>query len=116
MSYHEALTAAGAKILAFDKFGSYQGDWIAKVEYDGDVFWLRDYYGSCSGCDAFERDVGYRWNEPEEIYAKRVAEFGRGYLEPSERLTYDEVHKIASEHTAWDSNAEEMVKFVESHR
>lgn len=121
--YQEALEAAGAKVLAFDKFGSYQGDWIAKVEYDGQTFWVHDYYGSCSGCDAFEGDLGYYWEgsqyndyDSREAYDRAVAEFGKQYLEPSERMTYDEIHKYASQHKSWDSDAEDMIKFVEAHK
>lgn len=33
MSYENALKAAGAEILEFGQFGSYQGDWWAKVRY-----------------------------------------------------------------------------------
>ena len=50
MSYCQALEAAGAKILQFKSFGSYQGDWWAKVEYNGEIGWVAGSYGSCSGC------------------------------------------------------------------
>jgi len=32
-SYKESLEAAGAEVLAFESFGSYQGDWVALVWY-----------------------------------------------------------------------------------
>lgn len=111
MSYKKALEAAGAEVLAFETFGSYQGDWFAKVRYEGEVFWLRDYYGSCSGCDAFEADVGYSWGIPEEEYNAKVAEFGKRYLEPSERLTFEQALEIAGKDN-WDNTSEDMVKFV----
>jgi hypothetical protein len=116
MSYREALEAAGAEVLAFKEFGSYQGDWIAKVSYEGDTFFIRDYYGSCSGCDAFEAEVGYDFNPDRTEYTQRVAAFGKEYLEPSARLTYEQVLAKASENISWDSDAEDMVKFVESIR
>lgn len=46
MSYREALEVAGATVVAFEEFGSYQGDWIAKVEYKGNIGWIKDYFGS----------------------------------------------------------------------
>jgi len=36
MSYDEALKAAGAEVLLYESFGSYQGDWWAKVVKRGD--------------------------------------------------------------------------------
>lgn len=117
-SYREALEAAGAEILAFKEFGSYQGDWLAKVRYGGDTFWLRDYYGSCSGCDAFEADVGWSpWGDDEAEkaeYDAKVKAFGARYLEPQERLTFDQALKKAGENVEWDSDAEEMVAFVKA--
>ena len=35
MSYQMALEMAGATVLEYKEFGSYQGDWFAKVEYQG---------------------------------------------------------------------------------
>lgn len=35
MSYKKCLEIAGAKVIAYEEFGSYQGDWIAVVEYKG---------------------------------------------------------------------------------
>jgi len=59
MGYTEALKAAGAKVLLHKTVGSYQGEWVAVVEKDGEVKALHAYYGSCSGCDAFEAEFGY---------------------------------------------------------
>lgn len=58
MSYEEALQAAGAEVLEFEQFGSYQGDWWAKVRYKDELGWVQGSYGSCSGCDAFESEFG----------------------------------------------------------
>jgi hypothetical protein len=51
--YKLALELAGAEVLKYAEFGSYQGDWLAKVRYEGKEGWVNDYFGSCSGCDAF---------------------------------------------------------------
>ena len=63
--YGLLLERAGATVLAFKAFGSYQGDWFAKVEWmrPGDftpqVLWVTGAFGSCSHCDAFEAEFGY---------------------------------------------------------
>ena len=130
MGYSSALEAAGCTILAFEKFGSYQGDWWAKVQYDGAQGWIHGSYGSCSGCDAFEAEFGWGGSEKcpehefhygkEEIqcvdcriardkYLMRLADFGRGYLPP---MTQEEAEKAAAQNIEWDSEVEEMVAFV----
>ena len=119
--YSDALRAAGCEIIGYQEFGSYSGDWFAKVRYDGEVFWLHDYYGSCSVCDALQADMGYEpWNDdaPEEWadYNKRLAEWGARYLEPQERLTYEQALKVASENIDWDADAQDMVNWLQFHR
>lgn len=52
-SYEETLELAGATVHIFQEFGSYQGDWWARVTYNGVTGWVTGSYGSCSGCDAF---------------------------------------------------------------
>jgi len=59
MSYQEAIEKAGAKIHAFHSFGSYQGDWWAKVTFKKITGWVHGYHGSCSVCDAFEKEFNY---------------------------------------------------------
>lgn len=110
--YDGALRAAGATVLAYKEFGSYQGDWLAKVEYAGETFWLRDYFGSCSGCDEIEAEMNYRWDEGSPEYRAKLAEIGKRHLEPQERLTFDEAVAKAAENVEWDSEAEAMVAFV----
>lgn len=105
-TYKTALEKAGAEVLAYAEFGSYQGDWVAKVRYQDRVFWIRDYYGSCTGCDALQADMGY-----EDPTDEALAAFGKRYLE-EEPLSYEQVLEKASENVSWDSDAEEMVAFV----
>lgn len=78
MSYQSALEAAGAEVIQFEYFGSYQGDWLALVRVDGALGVVEGWYGSCSYCDAFESEFGY--SESGEDYQERLADFGRGYL------------------------------------
>src|SRR5574340_1404036 len=93
MSYQEAMEAAGAEVVAFEQFGSYQGAWRAKVRYKGETGWVQGSYGSCSGCDAFEAEFGWYEDACDEhhrhqtdcaacqeaaaSYRQRLAEFGR---------------------------------------
>ena len=109
--YAKALEAAGAKVLAFKEFGSYQGDWWAKVILAGETKWITGYYGSCSGCDAFQSEFG--WNEEEEdpaAYAEKIKRFGQNYVEQA--MSYSDAIKKACEHIEWDSDADEMVKWI----
>ena len=130
MSYQAAMEAAGAKVLAFESFGSYQGEWFALVEVGGKRGWVSGSYGSCSGCDAFEAEVGDldEWcdehaykavggcrdcaNAIEQAQVK-LAEFGRGYLD--RLLTQEEAEKDASANLEWDMDAEPMLAFVKAH-
>lgn len=109
MSYGEAMEAAGAKVISMQHFGSYQGDWWALVEHNGQCGWVNGSYGSCSGCDAFEAEFGWAYeNEPN--YQERLAEFGRSYL--NHIMTTEEALKQASTEASWDSEADAMVQFI----
>lgn len=134
MSYAQAMEAAGATVLAFEQFGCYQGDWFALVDYNGERGWVQGGYGSCSGCDAFEAEFG--WYEDRckdhtysgtdaEIaacsacaaaqadYARRLADFGRTYLDGL--LTQEQAEAHASQNLDWDSDAPAMVEWVKKH-
>ena len=130
MGYTEAMEAAGATILNYEEFGSYQGDWWAKVSYEGRVFWVHGSFGSCSGCDAFQAEFGYGHDEecsehryeyppPENCpncdqskaaYQIKLAEFGKSYLFSD--LTQEEAEKEANPYD-WDSDGKEALKFVQ---
>lgn len=111
-NYKWALEVAGATVLAFSDFGSYQGDWLAKVEWDGKTGWIKDYYGSCSGCDAFQAELNRDW---EKGYKKQeVIDFGRRYFH--EIKTYEEVLEDVSRNIEWDMGADDMVKFMEAYK
>lgn len=128
MSYREALEATGATVHAFDEFGSYQGDWWAKVTHEGSTFWVNGSFGSCSGCDAFEAEFGYNsYEECEDhynakdnctactlakaAYKAKLAEFGKGYL-VSGHMTQDEALDSAKRNSDWDGEATKMVEFI----
>ena len=135
MSYKKCLELAGAKVYEFDNFGSYQGDWWAKVEYQGKIGWIHGWFGSCSGCDAFQAEFGYGSHEHEdddyityydfpEKYKedcpycqdlnKRMIEFGEKYLD--DLYTQEEAENKASENLDWDGNAQEMLDFIKNNK
>lgn len=127
-SYSGALEAAGAKVLAYSEFGSYQGDWFALVEYQGQTGWVLGSYGSCSGCDAFQaefevyskslyrmefdeetRQWDYIWS-PEGI--ERLKVFGESYLR--DLRSNEEILDYAKEHLSWDMEGDKVVKWLEA--
>lgn len=54
-----ALEAAGARVLAFRHWGTFDGDWWALVEVDGgERAWVNGWAGSCASCDPYETECG----------------------------------------------------------
>lgn len=109
-SYQGALEAAGAKVLQFESFGSYQGEWWAKVEYQGKTGWINGGYGSCSGCDSFQGEFGY---SDMETTTDRLKQFGMDYLDGL--MSDAAALRSASEHLEWDLDAQPMVDFIKQH-
>ena len=107
MSYKSALVAAGAEVLEFGQFGSYSGQWFAKVRYNGETGWIQDWFGSCSYCDAFEADVGYDYDDEE--YNKKLAEFGKRYLG---QILPAEHYLPELDHNDWDSDATDAAAWI----
>lgn len=131
MGYSESLQAAGAEVLLEQHFGSYQGDWFALVNYNGEKQWVHGSYGSCSGCDAFLAEFDFdgddngceehRYEKQDECigckekssdYQRRLAIFGKSYL--NNTLTQAEAEKLAAENWDWDSEAQEMLDFLKA--
>ena len=127
MSYEMSMELAGAKVLKFREFGSYQGDWWALVVYRGKTGWVTGAYGSCSGCDSFQSEFDTAHDHGEDFWyldgynfldgcetcndlKKRIADFGREYLDNI--LTTEEAIIEASENIGWDVEADEMLKFI----
>lgn len=113
MGYEQALEAAGATVLASKYFGSYQGDWYAKVEYQGEILLISGAFGSCSYCDAFQGEFEGCYQREDIGYQERLALFGQSYLDdprnPEEELSH------AKETCEWDMEAGEMVEWLEEH-
>lgn len=120
MSYTSALQAAGAEVLHYSTFGSYQGDWYAFVRHEGKTGWIHGYFGSCSHCDAFEGEFGYDaseiWDDdkneyvPNPDYPARLAAFGKRYLGELQS-TQAIVNNIVPD-IEWDLDAEEALKWI----
>lgn len=130
MGYRETLEAAGAEVLEFEEFGSYQGDWWAKVFYQGESGWVQGSYGSCRGCDAFEAEFGWAdadcaahryahekecpaCQEAQQKYNERLADFGRGYLDGL--LTQEMAEAEAARSSDWDIDAQKMLDWLKTH-
>lgn len=112
MSYQEALEAAGAVVHDFQEFGSFQGDWLAKVTYNGTTGFVAGYYGSCSGCDAFEGEFGYV-PTTDAAYQERLAAFGREYLDG-----LGDGAALVARFTAdlsWDGDASSVIEWLREH-
>lgn len=133
MGYQAAMEAAGAVVHEFEQFGSYQGAWWAKVTYNGETGWVSGYYGSCSGCDAFQGEFGFisdrcnehEWDdeqneECEECkksaleYNQRLATFGKEYLD--QIIDSEQAITEAKRNIEWDLEAVNMVKWLEEHK
>jgi len=110
MSYREALEATGAKVWAFQEFGSYQGEWLALVEYKNIFGWIKGSYGSCSGCDAFEAEFGYGTNGDPD-YKERLIRFGEEYIK--QMVSQGEIEEDLKKDIHWDHEKEYMLKFVQ---
>jgi len=111
MGYEQALKAAGAEVYILEHFGSYQGEWLALVEFNGNAGWVEGSYGSCSGCDSFESEFDYRDDEKED-YKDRLAEFGMRYLDTIYKTP--EILPKYIKQAEWDLDAEEIVKFLQN--
>lgn len=46
LNYQGALEVAGAMVLAYESFGSYQGDWWVLVKFRGKTGWIQGSFGS----------------------------------------------------------------------
>lgn len=69
--YDDVARLRGQRPLLYQQFGSYQGEWLC-FAVDADNYYLyKDWFGSCSGCDALQTA---HFDTPE-----KVQEFIDGY-------------------------------------
>jgi hypothetical protein len=62
-------------VIYYQEFGSYQGEWLLVSKGHDNYFIYKGSFGSCSGCDSFEAEFGYR----EGITVERAKNFADGY-------------------------------------
>lgn len=117
--YKDCLELAGAKVHSFKCFGSSQGDWLAKITYNGQDGIVHGYYGSCSGCDEIESTLEYVWDDGSEDSKERITrntekatELGRKYLNDFQDIA--KLRESFEKQSEWDSDAREMIDFIDS--
>jgi hypothetical protein len=92
-NYDDAFAAVpGCRVLWYKTYGDYgSGEFLAKIEYKGEILYIHDWFGSCSGCDSFMAEF-------EDIYPdipgylEKLAEFGKPYVEsalPLEQMLFE---------------------------
>ena len=137
-SYEGAMEAAGATVHTFEQFGSYQGEWFAKVTYNDITGWVSGSFGSCSGCDSKPNSMTTNRKTPSRrggvpggeakaraerreqygaavvAFKERYADFGRGYLDNI--LTQEQAEEQASKNLEWDSQAQGMLDYLVAQR
>jgi hypothetical protein len=132
MSYEFVLKFAGAKVIDYKEFGSYQGNWIAVIKKGKSYCFVIDYFGSCSGCDAFQSEFGgtvhfqndvhhnifdekfYEDCEKCQEIKQNLIKFGKNYLLGA--MNYERALKKVSENSSWDYEAQEMIDFVNKYK
>lgn len=123
MDYKDLLVLAGATVKKFKRFGSYQGDWYALVDFRGRTGWVRGSYGSCSGCDAIKAEFEFHGEDYHAPFDKKDCEvcktqevrakgLGEEYLD--DIMTQEQAEILASENIEWDTD--EPLIFVKKHR
>ena len=110
MSYEQSLVAAGARVIAFEQFGDWQGSWLALVEYQGQRGWVQGSYGSCDVCDAFQAEFDWDSDFACEDVQQQLSQFGRGYLDDLQ--TTEQVLRRYDEDASWDSESEDAAFWV----
>lgn len=109
MSYMKCITEAGAEVLDYKYFGSYQGTILAFVKEDGKTKWLDIGYGSCSACDGLQAfEERFDWDE--KIPAEEYARFGRDLLECT--FQSQQLIERLEKQAEWDYEAQEMIDFI----
>ena len=110
MSYQQALEAAGARVIAFQDFGDWQGSWVALVEYQGQRGWVQGAFGSCSMCDAFQEQFDWDSDFTCQDVQEQLAQFGRTYLDDLQ--TTEQVLCHYDPHADWDEESEAAAFWV----
>ena len=113
MSYKSSLEAAGATVLHYKEFGTYQGDWFAVVSYKNVKGLVHGAFGSCTGCDAFKAEMEdfYYSDLPENRQAKLEA-LGQRYLKLT--ISIEEAMAYVQRSVSWDLGAKDMSEWIKN--
>ena len=111
--YRDAIEAAGFKVISYRSFGDYSGEFSAFVEdIDGSLGFITDSYGSCGGCDDYEREMeAYRKQQMTEEAAN--AAYGVRYRGAT--ITYEAMISRAKKYDADLVSDDKMLEWVMSH-
>ena len=108
--YQRALEAAGARVLAFEHFGDWQGSWIALVEYQGQRGWVQGSFGSCDYCDAFQSQFSWDSDFTCQDVQEQLAQFGRTYLDDLQ--TTEQILRQYDADADWDEESEAVAFWI----
>ncbi len=74
--YEIIAWANDQRVLIYQEFGSYQGEWVLLALDDDKYSIYKGSYGSCSGCDSYEAEFDY---SQEDITKDRAGKFAHDY-------------------------------------
>ena len=115
MGYARALEAAGFTVHEYKSFGCYQGTWVAIVSKDdGPREVVRDHFGSCTLCDAFQSDMGFS-DEGDDDYDARLKAFGERYTALPLVVEYMNLARRADEDGYINDDDGEALAFIAEH-
>ncbi len=111
-SYVDALERAGATVTDSEYFGSYQGEWFARV---GDTV-VTGSFGSCSGCDWIEAELGYGYGPEYDAHEEAVlTRIGSELLEGAITIGSPEWDKLTADQersAEWDFDAKSILTWL----
>lgn len=122
-SYADVAALRGERVLLFQQFGDYQGEWVLFSLAGNEYKIWRGYYGSCSGCDDLQAR-NFTDFDDKVVDEKEVREFVEGYgpfceipRETARRLaetgTFSTVFPANYRESYSDINVEELVAEIE---
>lgn len=104
-----------ADLVAYQRYGSYQGTYLAVLDENGTYKFYVDYYGSCSGCDWLESEKD--WDTGEVDY-KDALEYCQKvklkYAMPKElwqSLSNEQKRMLVIDEYEKEEMSEEIIKF-----
>lgn len=113
MSYKSSLEAAGAIVLHYKEFGTWQGDWFAVISYKNSKGLVHGAFGSCAGCDAFQSEMeDFYYSDLPENRAEKLKILGERYLKSV--ISIEEAMKYAEKSIAWDLSAHAMSDWIKN--